>query len=182
MMRLINLLTAFLFLTSACVHASSPAFFVDRIPLNAAIQLAQEDIFRRQYALPPELASDTRPVTLDLSLTGDQKKQREEYVRWLRQLNISVETRNGVDHYRSFKPVAAPEKLVSWVYTPFNRSPAYLAAVLSGTTTGRSSQVSSENAAASSPVTSGSFLSGEGDSLVFRGTRSELARLKELVP
>ncbi|WP_072048653.1 hypothetical protein [Escherichia coli] len=56
MMRLINLLTAFLFLTSACVHASSPAFFVDRIPLNAAIQLAQEDIFRRQYALPPELA------------------------------------------------------------------------------------------------------------------------------
>ncbi|MGK3466726.1 hypothetical protein ACSLOT_28005, partial [Escherichia coli] len=42
-------------------------------------------------------------------LTGDQKKQREEYVRWLRQLNISVETRNGVDHYRSFKPVAAPE-------------------------------------------------------------------------
>ncbi|ENA4188967.1 type II and III secretion system, partial [Escherichia coli] len=109
--------------------ASSPAFFVDRVPLNAAIQLAQEDIFRRQYALPPELASDTRPVTLDLSLTGDQKKQREEYVRWLRQLNISVETRNGVDHYRSFKPVAAPEKLVSWVYTPFNRSPAYLAAV-----------------------------------------------------
>lgn len=181
-MRLINLLTAFLFLTSACVHASSPAFFVDRIPLNAAIQLAQEDIFRRQYALPPELASDTRPVTLDLSLTGDQKKQREEYVRWLRQLNISVETRNGVDHYRPFKPVAAPEKLVSWVYTPFNRSPAYLAAVLSGTTTGRSSQVSSENAVASSPVTSGSFLSGEGDSLVFRGTRSELARLKELVP
>ncbi|MCX3556808.1 type II and III secretion system, partial [Escherichia coli] len=76
----------------------------------------------------------------------------------------------------------APEKLVSWVYTPFNRSPAYLAAVLSGTTTGRSAQVSSENAAASSPVTSGSFLSGEGDSLVFRGTRSELARLKELVP
>lgn len=87
-----------------------------------------------------------------------------------------------MDHYRSFKPVAAPEKLVSWVYTPFNRSPAYLAAVLSGTTTGRSAQVSSENAAASSPVTSGSFLSGEGDSLVFRGTRSELARLKELVP
>lgn len=54
--------------------------------------------------------------------------------------------------------------------------------MLSGTTTGHSSQVSSENAAASSPVTSGSFLSGEGDSLVFRGTRSELARLKELVP
>ncbi|WP_044696899.1 hypothetical protein [Escherichia coli] len=52
----LNLLTAFLFLTSACVHASSPAFFADRIPLNAAIQLAQEDIFRRQYALPPELA------------------------------------------------------------------------------------------------------------------------------
>ena len=187
MMRMINLLTALFFLTSACVYASSPAFFVERLPLNAAIQLAQEDIFRRQYALPPELASDTRPVTLDLSLTGDQKKQREEYVRWLRQLNISVETRNGVDHYRSFKPVAAPEKLVSWVYTPFNRSPAYLAAVLSGAT-GRSSQASSESASGSSSgslsgsVSSGSFLSGEGDSLVFRGTSSELVRLKELVP
>lgn len=187
-----NLLTALIFLTSACVHASSPAFIVDRLPLNAAIQLAQEDVFGRQYVLPPELASDTRPVTLDLSLAGDQKTQREEYVRWLRQMNIAVETRNGVDHYRSFKPVAAPEKMVSWVYTPFHRSPSYLAAVLSGTT-GRSSQASSDSTSGTSSVSSGtlsgsvssssgSFLSGEGDSLVFRGTRSELARLKELVP
>ncbi|EHX2594618.1 type II and III secretion system, partial [Escherichia coli] len=177
------------FLTSACVHASSPAFIVDRLPLNAAIQLAQEDVFGRQYVLPPELASDTRPVTLDLSLAGDQKTQREEYVRWLRQMNIAVETRNGVDHYRSFKPVAAPEKMVSWVYTPLHRSPSYLATVLSGTT-GRSSQASSESTSGTSSgslsgsvsSSSGSFLSGEGDSLVFRGTRSELARLKELVP
>lgn len=184
-----NLLTALVFLTSACVHASSPAFIVDRLPLNAAIQLAQEDVFGRQYVLPPELASDTRPVTLDLSLAGDQKTQREEYVRWLRQMNISVETRNGVDHYRSFKPVAAPEKMVSWVYTPLHRSPSYLATVLSGTT-GRSSQASSESTSGTSSgalsgsvsSSSGSFLSGEGDSLVFRGTRSELARLKELVP
>lgn len=175
------------FWISGTAFAGSPAFIVDRIPLNAAIQLAQEDIFRRQYALPPELASDTRPVTLDLSLTGDQKKQREEYVRWLRQLNISVETRNGVDHYRSFKPVVAPEKMVSWVYTPLHRAPSYLASVLSGAT-GRSSQASSESASGSSSgslsgsVSSGSFLSGEGDSLVFRGTSSELVRLKELVP
>ncbi|HAH8457134.1 TPA: type II and III secretion system [Escherichia coli] len=187
-----NLLTALIFLTSACVHASSPAFIVDRLPLNAAIQLAQEDVFGRQYVLPPELASDTRPVTLDLSLADDQKTQREEYVRWLRQMNIAVETRNGVDHYRSFKPVAAPEKMVSWVYTPLHRSPSYLATVLSGTT-GRSSQASSESTSGTSSVSSGtlsgsvssssgSFLSGEGDSLVFRGTRSELARLKELVP
>ncbi|HFO4110367.1 TPA: type II secretion system protein GspD, partial [Escherichia coli] len=173
----------------ACVHASSPAFIVDRLPLNAAIQLAQEDVFGRQYVLPPELASDTRPVTLDLSLADDQKTQREEYVRWLRQMNIAVETRNGVDHYRSFKPVAAPEKMVSWVYTPLHRSPSYLATVLSGTT-GRSSQASSESTSGTSSgalsgsvsSSSGSFLSGEGDSLVFRGTRSELARLKELVP
>ena len=186
MMRMTNLLTALVFLTSACVHASSPAFIVDRLPLNAAIQLAQEDVFGRQYVLPPELASDTRPVTLDLSLAGDQKTQREEYVRWLRQMNIAVETRNGVDHYRSFKPVAAPEKMVSWVYTPLHRSPSYLATVLSGTT-GRSSQASSESTSSGSlsgsvSSSSGSFLSGEGDSLVFRGTRSELARLKELVP
>ncbi|EIV8321213.1 TPA: type II and III secretion system [Escherichia coli] len=189
MMRMTNLLTALIFLTPACVHASSPAFIVDRLPLNAAIQLAQEDVFGRQYVLPPELASDTRPVTLDLSLAGDQKTQREEYVRWLRQMNIAVETRNGVDHYRSFKPVAAPEKMVSWVYTPLHRSPSYLATVLSGTT-GRSSQASSESTSGTSSgslsgsvsSSSGSFLSGEGDSLVFRGTRSELARLKELVP
>ncbi|WP_241374356.1 type II and III secretion system [Escherichia coli] len=187
MMRMINLLTALFFLTSACVYASSPAFFVERLPLNAAIQLAQEDIFRRQYALPPELASDTRPVTLDLSLAGDQKKQREEYVRWLRQLNIAVETRNGVDHYRSFKPVVAPEKMVSWVYTPLHRAPSYLHSVLSGAP-GRSSQASSESASGSSSgslsgrVSSASVLAGEGDSLVFRGTSSELVRLKELVP
>ncbi|EFK3233592.1 type II and III secretion system [Escherichia coli] len=177
------------FWISGTAFAGSPAFIVDRLPLNAAIQLAQEDVFGRQYVLPPELASDTRPVTLDLSLAGDQKTQREEYVRWLRQMNIAVETRNGVDHYRSFKPVAAPEKMVSWVYTPLHRSPSYLATVLSGTT-GRSSQASSESTSGTSSgslsgsvsSSSGSFLSGEGDSLVFRGTRSELARLKELVP
>ncbi|TJN89976.1 type II and III secretion system, partial [Escherichia coli] len=47
------------FWISGTAFAGSPAFIVDRLPLNAAIQLAQEDVFGRQYVLPPELASDT---------------------------------------------------------------------------------------------------------------------------
>ncbi|END4607417.1 type II and III secretion system, partial [Escherichia coli] len=52
----------------------------------------------------------------------------------------------------------------------------------SSESTSGTSSVSSGTLSGSVSSSSGSFLSGEGDSLVFRGTRSELARLKELVP
>ncbi len=178
-------------------------FVADRLPLNDVIRIAQEEVFGRRYALPPDLSSDERPVTLNLSVGTSRAVQREEYIRWLNQLNIAVNTKNGVDHYRTFIPATPPVKMVTYVYTPFNQPVSYLADVLSGvidasvsratTSSGTTSESStaktssSATASSSSPAVitssgSRSFLSSTGDSLVFRGTQEELTRLQALLP
>ncbi|EFM6727595.1 type II and III secretion system [Escherichia coli] len=183
-------------------------FVADRLPLSRVISLAQEEVFGRRYVLPPELASDERPVTLNLSVSDSRQVQRQEYIRWLKQLNIAVDTRNGVDRYYTFTPATPPVKMLTYVYTPVNQPVSYLASVLSGvinasvsrsssgTSTGASSSKSSSSSSSSSSTVSasvasssamvssggGSFLSATGDNLVFRGTREELTRLQSLLP
>ncbi|EIY0693939.1 type II and III secretion system, partial [Escherichia coli] len=170
---------------------SAPAavpFVADRLPLSRVISLAQEEVFGRRYVLPPELASDERPVTLNLSVSDSRQVQRQEYIRWLKQLNIAVDTRNGVDRYYTFTPATPPVKMLTYVYTPVNQPVNYLASVLSGVINASSSSASSSTGkSSSSPAqvsSSGgtSFMSATGDNLVFRGTREELTRLQSLLP
>lgn len=163
-------------------------FVADRLPLSRVISLAQEEVFGRRYVLPPELASDERPVTLNLSVSDSRQVQRQEYIRWLKQLNIAVDTRNGVDRYYTFTPATPPVKMLTYVYTPVNQPVSYLASVLSGVINASSSSTSpSTGKSSSSPAqvsASGgtSFMSATGDNLVFRGTRDELTRLQSLLP
>ncbi|CAM6402508.1 type II secretion system protein GspD [Escherichia coli] len=172
---------------SDTVTAAVP-FVADRLPLSRVISLAQEEVFGRRYVLPPELASDERPVTLNLSVSDSRKVQRQEYIRWLKQLNIAVDTRNGVDRYYTFRPSTPPVKMLTYVYTPVNQPVSYLASVLSGVINASSSSTSpSTGKSSSSPAqvsASGgtSFMSATGDNLVFRGTRDELTRLQSLLP
>lgn len=174
-------------LVSDASQAAVP-FVADRLPLSRVISLAQEAVFGRRYVLPPELASDERPVTLNLSVSDSRKVQRQEYIRWLKQLNIAVDTRNGVDRYYTFTPATPPVKMLTYVYTPVNQPVSYLASVLSGVINASSSSTSpSTGKSASSPAqvsASGgtSFMSATGDNLVFRGTREELIRLQSLLP
>ncbi|EOT9883600.1 type II secretion system protein GspD [Escherichia coli] len=160
----------------------------DRLPLSRVISLAQEEVFGRRYVLPPELASDERPVTLNLSVSDSRQVQRQEYIRWLKQLNIAVDTRNGVDRYYTFTPATPPVKMLTYVYTPVNQPVNYLASVLSGVINASSPSASSSTGkSSSSPAqvsASGgtSFMSATGDNLVFRGTREELTRLQSLLP
>ncbi|HBA9842773.1 TPA: type II and III secretion system, partial [Escherichia coli] len=189
---------------AACTPASVPAaassspasdtapaavpFVADRLPLSRVISLAQEEVFGRRYVLPPELASDERPVTLNLSVSDSRQVQRQEYIRWLKQLNIAVDTRNGVDRYYTFTPATPPVKMLTYVYTPVNQPVNYLASVLSGVINASSPSASSSTGkSSSSPAqvsSSGgtSFMSATGDNLVFRGTREELTRLQSLLP
>lgn len=172
---------------SDSVPAAVP-FVADRLPLSRVISLAQEAVFGRRYVLPPELASDERPVTLNLSVSDSRQVQRQEYIRWLKQLNIAVDTRNGVDRYYTFTPATPPVKMLTYVYTPVNQPVSYLASVLSGVINASSSSTSpSTGKSSSSPAqvsASGgtSFMSATGDNLVFRGTREELTRLQSLLP
>lgn len=162
------------------------SFFVDRMPLNETIRLAQEDVFGRPYLLTPELSNDARLVSLDLTLKDPKatvKQQRLAYISWLRRMNIAVETKDGVDHYRTIVIKAAPPKIQTYVYTPLNRPPSYISKVLSSKLPSSSlSGGTSGETGAHQPVDSKAFISGEGDSVVFHGTSSELARIKTLLP
>ena len=175
--------------SSPPVSDTAPAavpFVADRLPLSRVISLAQEAVFGRRYVLPPELASDERPVTLNLSVSDSRQVQRQEYIRWLKQLNIAVDTRNGVDRYYTFTPATPPVKMLTYVYTPVNQPVSYLASVLSGvinaSSTSPSTGKSSSSPAQVSASGGTSFMSATGDNLVFRGTREELTRLQSLLP
>lgn len=171
----------------------APDFAADRLPLNMAIQVAEDEIFSRRWVLSDELAVDTRPVSFNLSRSGTKVQQRRAFTDWLKTLNIRVTTRNGVDYFSVVVPPPPVVPLVTWVYSPLHRDVPYLYSVLSSAVTSGPSSVqtpatSSENSSGSSRNASASvsrqesFLSSSGDSLVFRGTRAELSRLKQLLP
>ncbi|EEU3018809.1 type II and III secretion system [Escherichia coli] len=171
----------------------APDFAADRLPLNMAIQVAEDEIFSRRWVLSDELAVDTRPVSFNLSRSGTKAQQRRAFTDWLKTLNIRVTTRNGVDYFSVVVPPPPVVPLVTWVYSPLHRDVPYLYSVLSSAVTSGPSSVqtpatSSQNSSGSSRNDSASvsrqesFLSSSGDSLVFRGTRAELSRLKQLLP
>ena len=171
----------------------APDFAADRLPLNMAIQVAEDEIFGHRWVLSDELAVDTRPVSFNLSRSGTKVQQRRAFTDWLKTLNIRVTTRNGVDYFSVVVPPPPVVPLVTWVYSPLHRDVPYLYSVLSSAVTSGPSSVqtpatSSENSSGSSRNASASvsrqesFLSSSGDSLVFRGTRAELSRLKQLLP
>ncbi|MGD2381093.1 hypothetical protein ACP8WH_25085, partial [Escherichia coli] len=54
----------------------APDFAADRLPLNMAIQVAEDEIFSRRWVLSDELAVDTRPVSFNLSRSGTKAQQR----------------------------------------------------------------------------------------------------------
>ncbi|EMS5547754.1 type II and III secretion system, partial [Escherichia coli] len=142
-------------------------------------------LFLREFSLQDFRGGS---VTLNLSVSDSRQVQRQEYIRWLKQLNIAVDTRNGVDRYYTFTPATPPVKMLTYVYTPVNQPVSYLASVLSGVINASSSSTSpSTGKSSSSPAqvsASGgtSFMSATGDNLVFRGTREELTRLQSLLP
>ncbi|HFF3383731.1 TPA: hypothetical protein ACGCOJ_005287, partial [Escherichia coli] len=64
----------------------APDFAADRLPLNMAIQVAEDEIFSRRWVLSDELAVDTRPVSFNLSRSGTKAQQRRAFTDWLKTL------------------------------------------------------------------------------------------------
>ncbi|MGS0372867.1 hypothetical protein ACUOJG_26750, partial [Escherichia coli] len=104
----------------------APDFAADRLPLNMAIQVAEDEIFSRRWVLSDELAVDTRPVSFNLSRSGTKAQQRRAFTDWLKTLNIRVTTRNGVDYFSVVVPPPPVVPLVTWVYSPLHRDVPYL--------------------------------------------------------
>lgn len=141
-------------------------------------------VFDKSFMLAPELADDKRTVTFRITPEIDE---RAFFIRYFRSMNVAVTQRNGIDYVYSFKPVAPQIKLQSFVYTPRFRSVAYLTGVLNGQFgQGFNSQgstmggdVSPDNVIAGSAT---DFMNQTGDVLVFRGSASDIAKLKTLLP
>ncbi|EDM3691990.1 type II secretion system protein GspD [Salmonella enterica subsp. enterica serovar Infantis] len=179
--------------------AKGTEFDVKRMPLSDAVSLLWGEVLRTPFMLAPELAFDTRLVTLHIAPDNDE---RQFVIRYLDNMHIRVTRRQGVDYIAPYIPKVPQPRIESYVYTPRYRSVAYIAGVLSGSqgagspsgtgvtgggfSTGGGAPLQGGNGQAASsatmPVADGHFMSQSGDTFLYRGTASEIAQIRALMP
>lgn len=156
---------------------------IDRMPLPDAISLIWRDLFKTPFMLAPDLTDDKRLLTLHITPIVDERQFIERYFS---NLNIRISKKNGVDYIYSFVPTPPIEKLQNFIYTPKYRTVDYLYRSLNQivtapvvTTGSQFNAGGSQLSVAISPQQR--ILSNQGDSLLFRGTQSEIIQLKNLL-
>ncbi len=193
------LLALLLMLFARAASARGTDFDVKRMPLSDAISLLWGEVLHTPFMLAPELAADSRLVTLHIAPDNDE---RQFITRYLDNMHIRVYSRKGVDYIAPYIPKVPQPRIESYVYTPRYRSVAYIAGVLSGSSDGVSSmsngatgggfstgggapfQGGNGQAASSAtmPAADGHFMSQSGDTFLYRGTASEIAQIRALMP
>lgn len=169
--------------------AKGTDFDVKRMPLSDAVSLLWGEVLRTPFMLAPELAADTRLVTLHISPDNDE---REFITRYLDNMHIRIYSKKGVDYIAPYTPKVSPPRIYTYTYTPKYRDVAYLASVLgtsfgSGVAPGGGASPVS-GVSVSAPVSSGSdnlsqsFMSQTGDTFVYRGTAQDIEQIKSLLP
>ncbi|EBJ8359997.1 hypothetical protein D0W10_26830, partial [Salmonella enterica] len=118
-----------MFLFARTASAKGTDFDVKRMPLSDAISLLWGEVLHTPFMLSPELAADSRLVTLHIAPGNDE---REFITRYLDNMHIRVYSRKGVDYIAPYIPKVPQPRIESYVYTPRYRSVAYIAGVLSG--------------------------------------------------
>lgn len=181
------------------VSAKGTDFDVKRMPLSDAISLLWGEVLHTPFMLAPELSTDARLVTLHIAPGNDE---RQFIIRYLDNMHIRVTRKQGVDYIAPYIPKVPQPRLESWVYTPRYRSVAYIAGVLSGSSdgvggmssgtagggfsTGGGAPLQGGNSqtasSATMPVADGRFMSQSGDTFLYRGTASEIAQIRALMP
>lgn len=164
-------------------YAKNIQLDIDRMPLSDAISLIWRDIFKTSFMLAPELTDDKRLLTMHITPVVDE---REFIERYLRNMNIKISKKNGVDYIYSFVPGPPIEKLQNFVYKPKFRTVDYLYRSLNQIMTTPISQNTSQfsSLGSQSYVAISSqqrILTNQGDTLLFRGTQSEIKQLKSLL-
>ncbi|EBR8158608.1 type II secretion system protein GspD [Salmonella enterica subsp. enterica serovar Newport] len=190
------LLALLMFLLARPVCAKGTDFDVRQMPLSDAVSLLWGEVLHSPFMLSPALAADARLVTLHIAPDNDE---RQFILRYLDNMNIRVTRRQGVDYIAPYTPKVPPPRLESYVYTPRYRPVSYIAGVLSGSagntgtnggsgsgfTAGGSLTPSGGGQAgggAPSPAGDGRFMSQSGDTFLYRGTPSEIAQIRALMP
>ncbi|EFQ5902195.1 type II secretion system protein GspD [Salmonella enterica] len=188
------LLALMLLLFVRVASAKGTDFDVKRMPLSDAVSLLWGEVLHTPFMLAPELAADSRLVTLHIAPDNDE---RQFITRYLNNMHIRVYSKQGVDYIAPYIPKVSPPRILTYTYTPKYRDVAYLASVLGGASgsTGSAvpgSSVPGSGAVASPVVASGtvaggdflsqSFMSQTGDTFVFRGTAKEIEQIKAILP
>ncbi|HGB5419717.1 TPA: hypothetical protein ACIVQF_005493, partial [Salmonella enterica subsp. enterica serovar Muenchen] len=145
------LLALMMLLFARIANAKGTDFDVKRMPLSDAISLLWGEVLHTPFMLAPELAADSRLVTLHIAPDNDE---RQFITRYLDNMHIRVYSKKGVDYIAPYIPKVPQPRIESYVYTPRYRSVSYIAGVLSGSADGVGGM--------SSGATGGGFSTGGG--------------------
>ncbi|RDA72704.1 type II secretion system protein GspD [Hafnia paralvei] len=169
---------------SPSVMSQGVTLELNRVTLPEVIHMLYSDVFNRPYMLAPELAGDTRILSLRITPDVDERAFIERYFG---NLGIKIFTRDGIDYVAPVvKKTFEPEKQV-FVYRPHFRSVAYLSELLRTFVEGSFSASGSIGDFTVSPDkikpgTATDKLNRSGDKLVFYGTRENIRRIERILP
>lgn len=170
------------------VDSSGVVLQMDNAPLPQVISLVWQNVFYRPFQLSPELAGDSRLVSFYMN---EKLDPRAFFISYLKRMNIGVTTsRDGVDYIYIIKPQEKKIPLSVFTYRPKYRSVSYLSSVLQGVLTGGSfsNHIQTVDFVAQSKSggdsgSGNSFSSSvDSDVLVYTGTASDIARIKNILP
>lgn len=170
------------------VDSSGVVLQMDNAPLPQVISLVWQNVFYRPFQLSPELAGDSRLVSFYMN---EKLDPRAFFISYLKRMNIGVTTsRDGVDYIYIIKPQEKKIPLSVFTYRPKYRSVSYLSSVLQGALTGGSfsNHIQTVDFVAQSKSggdsgSGNSFSSSvDSDVLVYTGTASDIARIKNILP
>ncbi|HDR1022985.1 TPA: type II secretion system protein GspD [Pasteurella multocida] len=151
--------TCFLSVFSSIIFAKNVDFKLDSVPLPKAIYMIYDEVLERPYMLSPRLVQDTRLISFKVT----QKDDFNQFImRYFKNLNVKVYTKNGVDYLDYVEPTVTRQ---SFVYTPVYRNAEYLAGLIKYNVPGENNF----------------SVSAAADKLVYYGTPEEIARVKSVL-
>ncbi|WP_370611729.1 type II secretion system protein GspD [Citrobacter meridianamericanus] len=180
-----GIIFSLIFVLSGTLHAAGVSLELNRVALPEAINLIYSEVFSRPYMLAPELANDSRVVSLRITPEIDERAFIERYFG---NLNIKIHSKNGIDYVAPVKAAAAAEpRREVFVYQPRFRSVSYLSEILRTFVEGNFSarqgvgdfDISPDKI---KPDTASDNLNRAGDVLVFYGTRENIRRMEQVLP
>ncbi|HEL8100097.1 TPA: type II secretion system protein GspD [Escherichia coli] len=160
---------------------------MDNAPLPQVISLIWQRVFNRPFQLSPEIAGDTRLVSFYLT---QQLEPRAFFISYLKNMGILVSSKNGVDYIYIPVKKEYKEPLSVFTYRPKYRSVSYLSAMISsvaqsGTFSNHVQSVDYTTASSSSSSSSAAnrvSVATDAETLVYTGTKAEIARIREALP
>ncbi|MBR7791675.1 type II secretory pathway protein [Undibacterium sp. FT147W] len=154
------------------------------------ISLVYLEALKQPYVIDPAVLRDERLVSFRFDAsTGDLKTFWQNF---LDSLEISIESRHGVDYVTVKKPVQTTAPALDvLVYHPRYRQVSYLTGLLTPLFTAGSftvnrtvrAPVSAKSSPSDAPPGSAAaMIDQDSDTLVFQGTQDELAKLNKILP